>query len=76
MPEDVEGRSQLAIYLLPSAFPASPTTLIAVARGQAAPPEILDGLGRLPRGRYHTVEEVWEALGGPAESRTFAAAPV
>ena len=71
----LEGRSELAIYLLPSAFPASPLTLLDVAQSQAAPPEILERLGRLPTAMYRTVEEVWEALGGPSESRPLPPEP-
>jgi hypothetical protein len=62
-------RSDLAIHLVPSVFPASRESVIEAAREHAAPPELLDRLARLPAGTYHTVQEVWTALGGPVESR-------
>src|SRR5436305_6808963 len=57
MNEELAPRSELAIYLLPSAFPASAVTLLETARGQEAPLEILDWLDQLPDGTYHTVQE-------------------
>lgn len=66
---DVVERSDLAIVLRPDAFPAEAAVLIAVAEEEGAPPEILARLGQLPGGEYHTVGEVWEALGGPVEHR-------
>jgi hypothetical protein len=76
------ARSDLAIYLLPSAFPASALELVDVAHEQGGPPEILERLQQLPPATYHTVQEVWVALGGQTETResgrndaTEAAAP-
>lgn len=66
---EVMERSDLAIVLRPDAFPAEAAVLIAVAEEEGAPPEILARLGQLPGGEYHTVGEVWEALGGPVEHR-------
>ena len=65
--DDLVARSELATYLLPSAFPARTAALLATARQQQAPPEILERLEHLPDGTYGTVQEVWTALGGASE---------
>jgi len=62
-------RSELAIFLRPSVFPASAASLVQTARDEHAPPEILARLEKLPSSTYHTVQEVWEALGGASERR-------
>ncbi len=72
-PEELLERSDLAVFLLPSAFPASDVAIAETAREQGAPPELLDRLGRLPAATYHTVQEVWAALGGATETRHGAA---
>jgi hypothetical protein len=69
----VAERSALAVHLRPSAFPATAEVLVATALDQGAPPEIVERLWQLPPGRYHTVQEVWTALGGPTETRDAAA---
>jgi hypothetical protein len=69
MNDELLQRSDLAIFLLPSAFPASAVTLVETAREQGAPPEILERLQQLPPRTYETVQEVWVALGGPTEHR-------
>ena len=66
--DDLLDRSELATFLLPSAFPASAAALVATARDQGAPPEILDRLEQLPPATYHTVQEVWVSLGGATET--------
>jgi hypothetical protein len=63
------ARSDLAIYLLPSAFPATALELLDIAHEQGGPPELLERLQQLPPATYHTVQEVWLALGGPTEAR-------
>jgi hypothetical protein len=74
----VVARSELAGWLLPSAFPAGAATLAEVARGQDAPDEMLTALGSLPAAAvYETVGELWVALGGETEHRaTHADEPV
>ena len=67
--DEAAARSELAVHLLPSVFPASVTTIVETARNQGAAPELVHRLGRLPMGTYHTVQEVWTALGGPTETR-------
>jgi hypothetical protein len=67
---DLIARSELARWLLPSAFPATGATLAQVALGQGAPdglPERLEALGEDPV--FDTVGELWIALGGAHEER-------
>ena len=68
-PDEVEVRSDLAVSLRPSAFPASATELRSVARDKFAPQPVHDFLDALPDGTYHTVAEIWEATGGETERR-------
>jgi hypothetical protein len=68
---DVRRRSELAISLRPSVFPATRDTLVECARDEGAAPDLVEALTRLPLARtYRTTEEVWEALGGHREHRT------
>ncbi|HEX3425758.1 MAG TPA: DUF2795 domain-containing protein [Acidimicrobiales bacterium] len=68
--EELDRRALLAASLRPSAFPTSKAALLAVAEDEHAPDEVLNWLRQLPDDRHwDTVEQVWEALGGPAESR-------
>lgn len=68
----VAERSDLARYLSRDAFPGTSEALRASAASAGAPENILamlDGLdGRSDR-RYHTVQEVWDAVGGGHEER-------
>ena len=70
---DVEGRSELARFLRRSAFPADAKGLIAVARRDQAPDEVVRELARLEEdqaGRtFANVQEVWAALGHGIEER-------
>ena len=68
-PDEVELRSDLAVSLRPSAFPATADQLRAVAREEFAPEPVLDLLDGLPDGTYQTVAEIWEATGGETERR-------
>jgi Protein of unknown function (DUF2795) len=69
-PDELEARTDLARHLEPSIFPADREALLTSARDAGAPPDILSRLEQLPADReYGTVQEVWEALGGPAEER-------
>ncbi|PWU47776.1 hypothetical protein DLJ46_13680 [Micromonospora globispora] len=67
--DDVEGRSRLGRYITMSALPGDREALIANARDNDAPADIVDALERLPDGtRYQTVSEVWAALGHKNET--------
>jgi hypothetical protein len=73
---EVLGRSDLARFLRPSAFPADADTLLDIAREEHAPAEVLAEIDALARGRdYVTVGEVWAALGHEPEHRDPAPAP-
>lgn len=67
---DIRARSELARHLRPSIFPADRAAVLACARDEDAPPEVLVALERLPQGEFVNVEAVWEALGGAHEPRT------
>jgi hypothetical protein len=68
---EVLARSELATWLLPSAFPARAATLATVARKQGAPDDLATSLDALTDLRiYETVGELWTALGGTHEQRT------
>ncbi|PWU61256.1 hypothetical protein DLE60_06610 [Micromonospora globispora] len=67
--DDVEGRSRLGRYITMSALPGDREALIANARDNDAPADIVEALERLPDGtRYQTVSEVWAALGHKNET--------
>lgn len=69
-PAEVRERSELARWLPLSRFPADAATLIAGARGEGAPADVIAELEVLPADvHYETVGEVWRALGGPVEVR-------
>jgi len=73
---DVLARSELARWLLPSAFPATAETLLEVARANDAPPSVTDALeGLRTVQRFETTGELWTALGGPVEPRPAPASP-
>jgi hypothetical protein len=63
-------RSELAIALRPSCFPAQREALILVAQDEVAPTWILELLEALPiETRFDTVQDVWEVAGGHREER-------
>jgi hypothetical protein len=67
--DDVAGRSELARYVSPSAFPGDRAALLASARENNAPDGIVGQLERLPGGReYVNVSAVWAALGHGVEA--------
>jgi hypothetical protein len=69
--DELNDRSELARHLRPAAFPAGRDELVAVARRQAAPDEVVGRLRSLPPGsRFHNVQDVWSALGGDTEHRS------
>ncbi|MGS2619124.1 DUF2795 domain-containing protein [Micromonospora sp. LZ34] len=67
--QDVERRSRLGRFITMSALPGDRAALIANARDNDAPDDIVAELERLPDGtRYETVSEVWAALGHKNET--------
>ncbi|GAB3958192.1 DUF2795 domain-containing protein [Micromonospora vulcania] len=61
---DVEQRSKLGRFISMNALPGDRAALLASARDNEAPDDIVAELERLPEGtRYQTVSEVWSALG-------------
>ena len=66
---EVDERSELARFVEPSVFPASRDDLLESAAGSFAPDRVMSRLRALPDRRFGTVQEVWSALGGPAEHR-------
>ncbi|GIJ28063.1 hypothetical protein Vqi01_32250 [Micromonospora qiuiae] len=67
--EDVEARSRLGRFITMTALPGDRATLLANARDNEAPDDVLAELERLPEGtRYQTVSEVWAALGHKNET--------
>ncbi|MBW4705977.1 MULTISPECIES: DUF2795 domain-containing protein [unclassified Micromonospora] len=62
--EDVEARSRLGRFITMAALPGDRLALIANARENQAPDDLVAALERLPEGtRYQTISEVWAALG-------------
>lgn len=67
-PEGVAGRSRLARYLRRSTFPADRDGVIAVARANEAPDDVLAELDDLPGALvYRNATDVWAALGHGTE---------
>ncbi|MFR9775291.1 DUF2795 domain-containing protein [Micromonospora sp. MS34] len=67
--DDVEARSRLGKFITMTALPGDRETLVANARENQAPADIVAALERLPDGtRYQTVSEVWAALGHKNET--------
>ncbi|WP_229398245.1 DUF2795 domain-containing protein [Micromonospora okii] len=66
---DVAERSRLGRYITMTALPGDRETLVANARDNDAPDDIVAALEGLPPGtRYQTVSEVWAALGNKNET--------
>ena len=73
-PDDVQLRSEMAMSLRPSVFPARRDTLVEAARQEQASQGLIAVLSRLPEDReFRVLEEVAEALGehGEDSSRRF-----
>ncbi|GIJ33545.1 Protein of unknown function [Micromonospora sediminimaris] len=67
--EDVEARSRLGRFITMTALPGDRAALLANARANEAPDDVLAALERLPEStRYQTVSEVWAALGHTNET--------
>jgi hypothetical protein len=73
MPADeIAARSELAVALRPSAFPADAPSLSRVAVEDQAPEWVLATLHRVDQvTRYENVQQLWEAAGGHHELRTM-----
>jgi hypothetical protein len=68
-PDDVEGRSELAVYLGKDCYPLVRTQVIDLVLERQAPQRVVDLVRRLPAGREFTnVNDIWTALGGSVES--------
>ncbi|WP_341720251.1 DUF2795 domain-containing protein [Micromonospora sp. FIMYZ51] len=66
---DVEARSRLGRFITMTALPGDRATLLANARDNEAPDDVLAELERLPEDtHYQTVSEVWAALGHKNET--------
>lgn len=69
---DVETRSSLAQALGRDVYPATGAELLARARENDAPDDVLRTLERLPRDHsFQNVQEIWTALGGNVEDHRF-----
>jgi len=64
---EVVARSELAIHLRPSIFPAGRDAILEWAEEEHAPTALLGQLRALPQDSYENVQQVWEALGGRRE---------
>jgi hypothetical protein len=70
-PEEVRERSDLGRYVPRHVLPGKRGALLAGAHEQNAPDAVLDKLRTLPADHtYHTVAEIWAALGGHNEDVT------
>jgi hypothetical protein len=70
--EEVEQRSRLGRYLRASDLPADRDRLRQTATSMNAPDGVLAELARLPaEQQFHTVSEIWAALGHPNESHRW-----
>jgi hypothetical protein len=72
----VNDLSRFGTYIGLSAMPGDREALIRSAEVLAAPDDVLDDLNRLPDGViYHTVTEIWSALGRGSGERRAEPAP-
>jgi Protein of unknown function (DUF2795) len=72
--DPAEARRELSRHLRPSAFPADGEALVAEARAENAPEEVVGVLRSLPENEtYATVHEVWASLEGHDDPREAAA---
>lgn len=74
--QDLEQRSRLGRFIPRSVLPAQQPALVEAARSAGAPQDVVDELSRLPADReYHTVYDIWDALGHENEPRSSTGAP-
>ena len=70
--QDVEQRSRLGRFITMTALPGDRDVLIANARENQAPADLIAELERLPEDtRYRTVSEVWAALAAQRHRRVI-----
>ncbi|HEX2053516.1 MAG TPA: DUF2795 domain-containing protein [Actinomycetota bacterium] len=68
--DEAEQRSQIAMSLKQTIFPADKSTLVNDARANYAEDWIISRLEQLPEGEtFENPQQVWEALGGSEEHR-------
>ncbi|HWH00026.1 MAG TPA: DUF2795 domain-containing protein [Pilimelia sp.] len=68
----VEQRSRIGRFLGLSALPGDRAGLLAAARANQAPDDVLSALADLPaEGTFRTVNEIWAALGHPVEDQRW-----
>jgi hypothetical protein len=61
--DEQNAKSDFARWFRPSQFPADVRSLMRTAREEAAPDEVLEGLGRLDLDRrFETIGAVWDAV--------------
>ena len=65
---EVEKRAELSRYVAAARFPARRDELLAAARDDHAPDDVMQALDQLPPGQaFENVQAVWQALGGHVE---------
>ena len=65
---EVEKRAELSRHLASARFPAGREELLAAARDDHAPDDLMQALHQLPAAvSFDTVQAVWQALGGNVE---------
>ncbi|MDP8975757.1 MAG: DUF2795 domain-containing protein [Actinomycetota bacterium] len=65
---EVEKRAELSRHLAAARFPAGRDELLAAARDDHAPDDLMQALHQLPADQaFETVQAVWQALGGNVE---------
>lgn len=69
-PQDVQARSDIARFLGTAAFPGSREELLATARENQAPQEVLHRIGSASDGTFENVQDLARAIGiGTEEGR-------
>lgn len=70
--EDIDGRSELASFVGPAAYPVVGQQLLELVQENNAPDRIIDLVRRLPSGQqFGSLNDVWTALGGHVETGRF-----
>jgi hypothetical protein len=70
--EDVEGRAELAGFIGKEAYPLVREQILDLVIDGKAPDRVIALARELPSGRqFHTVNDVWTALGGHVEAERF-----
>lgn len=70
--DDVEGRAELASYIGKEDYPLVREQVLDRVIDNRAPDRVVALVRTLPSGRqFHTINEVWTALGGHVEEERF-----